>query len=160
MQPVPNTARTTTTTTPSPHQQSLAQQEVPLTQFPTQELEQDAIMRAILHVISPTSQTPVVHPDASAFQRYRPDIGPNIASNFRNQSLMKRSFAFLTNLNFMRMRERIQATPRPSNTQLHHMISERRRREKLNENFQALRALLPPGTKVKSIHYSFINNAL
>ena len=61
---------------------------------------------------------------------------------------MKRSFAFFGNLNIMRMRERIQATSRPSNTQLHHMISERRRREKLNENFQALRALLPPGTKV------------
>nr|KYP62271.1 Putative transcription factor bHLH041 family [Cajanus cajan] len=115
--------------------------------------EHDAIMRAILHVISPTSHQHhqnlpyVVHPEASAFQRYRPDIGPNMASNFRRQSLMKRSFAFFKNLNFMRMRERIQATSRPTNTQLHHMISERRRREKINENFQALRALLPPGTK-------------
>ncbi|XP_020221723.1 putative transcription factor bHLH041 isoform X2 [Cajanus cajan] len=144
MQPVPNTATSTI-------DQTLAQ--VPLTQFPTQETEHDAIMRAILHVISPTSHQHhqnlpyVVHPEASAFQRYRPDIGPNMASNFRRQSLMKRSFAFFKNLNFMRMRERIQATSRPTNTQLHHMISERRRREKINENFQALRALLPPGTK-------------
>ncbi|KAL2327212.1 hypothetical protein Fmac_020639 [Flemingia macrophylla] len=151
MQPVPNTATST-----SPHQQAIDQalaQVTDLTQFPAQETEHDAIMRAILQVISPTSHQHqqnlpyVVHPEVSAFQRYRPDIGPNMASNFRRQSLIKRSFSFFRNLNFMRMRERIQATPRPSNTQLHHMISERRRREKINENFQALRALLPPGTK-------------
>ncbi|XP_027901948.1 putative transcription factor bHLH041 isoform X1 [Vigna unguiculata] len=148
MQPVPNTAT-------GPHQQAIeALAQAPLTQFPTPETEHYAIMRAILHVISPTSHhhqnlpfAPVVHPDASAFQRYRSDIGPNMASNIRKQSFMKRSLTFFRNLNFMRMRERIQATSRPTNTQLHHMISERRRREKLNENFQALRALLPPGTK-------------
>ncbi|KAH1209399.1 hypothetical protein AAZX31_15G162500 [Glycine max] len=158
MQPVPN----------SPHQRAIdiqALTEVPsLTQFPTPETEHDAIMRAILHVISPTTShhheqqhhqnlpysnnsLPVVRPDASAFQRYRQDLGSNMASNFRRQSLMKRSLVFFRNMNFMRMRERVQATSRPTNTQLHHMISERRRREKLNENFQALRALLPPGTK-------------
>ncbi|KAK7329015.1 hypothetical protein VNO77_23160 [Canavalia gladiata] len=152
MQPVPNTA------TSSHNIQTLSQ--VLPTQFPTPESEHDAIMRAILHVLSPSSShqhqnlpyASVVHPEASAFQRYRSDhLGPNmtpqIGSNFRRQSLMKRSFAFFGNLNFMRMRERIQVTSRPTNTQLHHMISERRRREKLNENFQALRTLLPPGTK-------------
>ena len=160
MQPVPN----------SPHQRAIdiqALTEVPsLTQFPTPETEHDAIMRAILHVISPTTSyhheqqhhqnlpysnnfLPVVRPDASAFQRYRQDLGSNMASNFRRQSLMKRSLVFFRNMNFMRMRERVQATSRPTNTQLHHMISERRRREKLNENFQSLRALLPPGTKVQ-----------
>ncbi|ESW10713.1 hypothetical protein PHAVU_009G231600 [Phaseolus vulgaris] len=114
----------------------------------TTQSEHDAMMRAILHVISPTSHHHQnFHPDTSAFQSYRSDIASNMAPNIRRQSLMKRSFAFFGNLNIMRMRERIQATSRPSNTQLHHMISERRRREKLNENFQALRALLPPGTK-------------
>ncbi|KAH1041780.1 hypothetical protein AAZX31_09G061800 [Glycine max] len=163
MQPVPN----------SPHQQAInniqALAQVPsLTQFPTPETEHDAIMRAILYVISPTTShhhhnqqhqqnlpyssnnsLPVVHPDASAFQRYRQDLGSNnmVSNILRRQSLMKRSFVFFRNLNFMRMRDRIQATSRPTNTQLHHMISERRRREKLNENFQSLRALLPPGTK-------------
>ncbi|XP_022681563.1 putative transcription factor bHLH041 [Setaria italica] len=34
-----------------------------------------------------------------------------------------------------------------TSSQLHHMISERRRRERLNESFQTLRALLPPGSK-------------
>jgi hypothetical protein len=37
-----------------------------------------------------------------------------------------------------------------TSSQLHHMISERRRRERLNESFQTLRALLPPGSKVAS----------
>jgi hypothetical protein len=37
-----------------------------------------------------------------------------------------------------------------TSSQLHHMFSERRRRERLNESFQTLRALLPPGTKVRS----------
>ncbi|CAD6251391.1 unnamed protein product [Miscanthus lutarioriparius] len=35
----------------------------------------------------------------------------------------------------------------PSSSQLNHMISERRRRERLNESFEALRGLLPPGSK-------------
>ncbi|XP_061374637.1 putative transcription factor bHLH041 [Gastrolobium bilobum] len=151
--PMPHVSNTAT----SPHQQAIqAMSQVTPSQFPTPETEHDAIMRAILYVLSSPSHqqqnqqnlpyTSVVHPEASAFQRYRPDIGPNIGSNFRRQSLMKRSFAFFRSLNFMRMRESIQAT-RPTSTQMHHMISERRRREKLNENFQGLRALLPPGTK-------------
>ncbi|CAK8531955.1 unnamed protein product [Lathyrus sativus] len=109
----------------------------------------DAIMRAIQNVLStpPSQQSYAAHPGASAFGRYRNDKSPIIVgSNFRRQSLMKRSFAFFRSLNLMRLRERNQAM-RPSSNQLHHMISERRRREKLNDNFQALRALLPQGTK-------------
>lgn len=44
----------------------------------------------------------------------------------------------------------------PTATQLHHMISERKRREKLNDSFQALRSLLPPGTKVCAIIFFYI----
>ncbi|CAL5039089.1 unnamed protein product [Urochloa decumbens] len=45
----------------------------------------------------------------------------------------------------------VPALPPPQHTssQLHHMISERRRRERLNESFQTLRSLLPPGTGTK-----------
>uniref|UniRef100_A0A0E0JXF6 BHLH domain-containing protein n=1 Tax=Oryza punctata TaxID=4537 RepID=A0A0E0JXF6_ORYPU len=39
------------------------------------------------------------------------------------------------------------APPPPTSSQLHHMISERRRRERLNESFEHLRGLLPPGSK-------------
>jgi hypothetical protein len=35
-----------------------------------------------------------------------------------------------------------------SGNQLQHMISERKRREKLNDSFHALRTVLPPGSKV------------
>jgi hypothetical protein len=35
-----------------------------------------------------------------------------------------------------------------SENQLQHMISERKRREKLNDSFHALRTVLPPGSKV------------
>ncbi|XP_057752906.1 putative transcription factor bHLH041 [Arachis stenosperma] len=126
--------------------------------FPShhQEIENETLMRVFLNAISPQQHQnlpyniTVVHPESSAFKRYRtePEPGPErVPESLRSrQSLMKRSLAFFRSINAMRIRERIQAT-RPSSTQLHHMIAERRRREKLNDNFQALRALLPPGTK-------------
>jgi hypothetical protein len=43
--------------------------------------------------------------------------------------------------------------PAPTSSQLNHMISERRRRERLNESFEALRGLLPPGSKVLSTQF-------
>ena len=147
--------------------------------FPTPEGEHDAIIRALVDVISPPSSstshqhqahqnlphTSVTHPEASAFKIYTPDIGPRpnttpqMGSNSRRQSLMKRSIAFSRSLHLKIMRQRIQAS-RPTSSQLHHTISERRRREKLNESFQALRALLPPGTKVSNfdILFSYISN--
>ncbi|CAN6250832.1 unnamed protein product [Urochloa humidicola] len=46
-----------------------------------------------------------------------------------------------------REEEEEEAPPAPTSSQLNHMISERRRRERLNESFEALRGLLPPGSK-------------
>ena len=40
------------------------------------------------------------------------------------------------------------AAPALSVNQLQHMFSERKRREKLNDSFHALKAVLPPGAKV------------
>ncbi|TKY54475.1 dimerization protein [Spatholobus suberectus] len=158
----PETHGVVPTQTSPPHQQSiqaLAQVNIPR-YFPTPEGEHGAIVRALLHVISsPSSSTSqqhqpqqnfpnyasVIHPVDTAFKIYGPDIStPHMGSNFRNN----RSFAFFRNLNLMRMRERniIQAA-RPFNIQQYRAISERRRREKLSKSFQALRALLPPGTK-------------
>ncbi|KAJ1400677.1 Myc-type, basic helix-loop-helix [Sesbania bispinosa] len=118
--------------------------------IPRPESEHDAIVRAILHVISPQQNMPnslMLHSEATAFKRY--DRSTNITSTSKmgsqRQSMVNRSIALLRGLNSMR--ERIQATTRPNSIQLLHTISERRRREKLNDNFQALRALLPPGTK-------------
>lgn len=63
--------------------------------------------------------------------------------------MLKRAIAYFRGLNYRRMQEQatLQGSARPTSTQLHHMISERRRREKINESFQALRSLLPQGTK-------------
>lgn len=191
MRPISNTPTSSQSHQQILHlQQQLSQITPTQSSFPTQEFEHDAIMRAIQNVISSSSShhqqqnlpyivdqrcdhsgtnasNPVRTPqEASAFMRYRPERSSNITSqlgpNSRRLSLMKRSFVFFRSLNLMRMRERNSQATRPSNTQLHHMISERRRREKLNDNFQGLRALLPPGTKVHnlSIQCSFMSNVL
>ncbi|KAK4789446.1 hypothetical protein SAY86_016750 [Trapa natans] len=101
-----------------------------------------------------------VSPPKSAFRRYSSGLLPMGARMKpgvrRRDSMMKRAIAHLRELNQMRVRQQPVQAPaagtasgsRPTSTQLHHMMSERRRREKLNESLQSLRALLPPGTKV------------
>ncbi|KAE9464511.1 hypothetical protein C3L33_03556, partial [Rhododendron williamsianum] len=130
----------------------------------------DAITRAILAVLS--SPSPSASPSASspqpsvaqnfpsfsrnatsAFNRYRPGFAhssstPMIARVGRS-SMLKRAISFFRSLSSTRSQGRVpvQGGSRPTENQLYHMISERKRREKLNESFQALRSLLPPGTK-------------
>ncbi|XP_016651480.1 PREDICTED: putative transcription factor bHLH041 isoform X2 [Prunus mume] len=153
----------------SPHQQALqAFSRIRNTQFPNPEIEDAAMTRAILAVLSaspssssshqPPPQTNVppssstahfLTPKTSAFKTYNSSpLAPRTpkSANVRKQIMLKRSISFLRSLNLMRLREGIQAT-RPTSSQLHHMISERKRREKLNESFHTLKSLLPPGTK-------------
>jgi hypothetical protein len=47
-----------------------------------------------------------------------------------------------------------EAVPPPSVNQMQHMFSERKRREKLNDSFHALKTVLPPGAKVRVQKYS------
>ncbi|ESQ42715.1 hypothetical protein EUTSA_v10013360mg [Eutrema salsugineum] len=128
--------------------------------------EEEAMTQAILAVLtassSPpsTSSSPQRKGNATAFKRYyRVFSGRSPPPNVRKQSIMKRAISFYNTLNIYR-RERFASKNAttgggdgsgsvrgPNATQLHHMISERKRREKLNESFQALRSLLPPGTK-------------
>jgi hypothetical protein len=160
---------TTTTTTTSPHQQAMqAFARSRNIQFPAPETENAAMARAILAVLSSTSSAspssshqphqnlPYSHrlnSKAGAFKSYPSALGPRtqMGANVHKQSMLKRSFAFFGSLNLLRLHERRMQATRPTATQLHHMISERKRREKLNESFQALRSLLPPGTKVLNI---------
>ncbi|XP_010545873.1 PREDICTED: putative transcription factor bHLH041 [Tarenaya hassleriana] len=117
--------------------------------------EEEAMTRAILAVLSAPSSPPStssspkkLKPRVSAFKRYFSGSGSGGGGsvNLRKQtSMTKRAIAFYGRLNVLR-RERL-VLGGPTATQLHHMISERKRREKLNESFQALRSLLPPGTK-------------
>ncbi|KAK4368636.1 hypothetical protein RND71_012428 [Anisodus tanguticus] len=135
-------------------------------QFPRVETEDAALTRAYLAVMTspyssssshqsrenvPTDHYQIATQKATAFRRFRPGLGSNnvqIAARTRRENMLRRSITFFRNLNMLRRKEQIQATPRaPTSTEVHHMISERRRREKLNDSFQLLRSLLPPGTK-------------
>ncbi|KAK6120409.1 hypothetical protein DH2020_045889 [Rehmannia glutinosa] len=151
------------TTTTSPQQQALSQ--IRNIQFPTIEIENAEMTKAILAVLSSNSpnstsstchqQTadqnlpPIIsHINPSAFKRYRKDLGRPVGADIRRkQNMFKKSVLFYRNLNMRRRNEFQVQGNRPSTTQLHHMISERRRREKLNESFQVLRSLIPSGSK-------------
>lgn len=151
-------------TAASPHQQAIrALNQIRSIQLPTIESEDAAMTEAMIAVISSTASSsssvqpsqqnlppnyPVRGSRASAFRRYRSSLSPRqpTSSRIQRENVLKRSVAFFRALNSMRSQEQMLAG-RTSSTQLHHMISERRRREKLNESFQALRSLLPPGTK-------------
>lgn len=146
-------------------------------QLPAPEIEDAEITRAILAVLTSPSTTshqlvtPALNNDpapssshhhgllnpkpSSAFKNYRssplaPRTQTKGAANLvvRKQTMVKRSISFLRSLNLLRIRDQgMQTATRPTTSQLHHMISERKRREKLNESFHSLKSLLPPGTK-------------
>ncbi|KAL8223277.1 hypothetical protein R6Q57_020676 [Mikania cordata] len=119
----------------------------------SRENEEAEMTRAILAAISSSSppysshlhQAPRV---ASAFKRYRTYLAPTKRVQNR-PNLNRRSLSFFRNLNEARAQQEYQMvrTTRPASNQLHHMMSERKRREKLNESFQALRSVLPLGSK-------------
>ncbi|XP_031736673.1 putative transcription factor bHLH041 [Cucumis sativus] len=87
----------------------------------------------------------------SAFEEYnvKKAAVEGAEENQKRESLMKKGLVFYRKLKKMRIGERIiiEAAKRPASAQLIHMIAERRRREKLNESFLALRSILPPQTK-------------
>ncbi|TXG61579.1 hypothetical protein EZV62_012942 [Acer yangbiense] len=150
-----------TTTIPSPHQQARqAFAQIRNLQLPTPENEDAVIARAILAVLtasSPSSSTSSSHqqskPKASAFKNYNLGLSPSTSQMKPSSStslrgglsMPKRAISYYIRLNTTRREHTLSS--RPTSTQLHHMMSERKRREKLNESFQALRSLLPPGTK-------------
>lgn len=125
--------------------------------LPTPASEDAAMTRAMLAVMSsPSSSSSSYHPQnpshrhqrnnpMNAFRAYDSALSPIVErrpSSF-GENKTKRMLAFLRSI-----RPPMQEI-RPTTNQLHHMISERKRREKLNESFEALRALLPPGSKVR-----------
>lgn len=144
----------------APSSQTYMNQIRSIQQFPTTIESEDAAMtHAMLAVISsssPASSTNSHQPlqKASAFRSYRSVLGTTsqITSRIHRQNMLKRAIAFCrSNANLMpaSQEQSIQYANRPTSNQMHHMISERKRREKLNESFQALRSLLPPGSKVR-----------
>ncbi|CAF1765482.1 unnamed protein product [Brassica napus] len=139
--------------------------------FRNSKREEEAITKAILAVLTTsstppsTSSPPLRKRRATAFKRYYcMDNGGGgsgrAPSSVRKQSMSRRAISFYTRLNIYRRERFARASSTtsgggdrsgPTATQLHHMISERRRREKLNESFLALRSLLPQGTKKDKI---------
>lgn len=139
-------------------------------QLPMLERENASITRAILAVLSSSrSHLPRQHqnlpynyllnPKATAFKRYVPRSTPPVRASLRSQSILKGATLFYRKFTSVRRGEQVVLGRRPSRNQLHRMMSERRRREKQNEDFIALRSLLPFGTKVYHI-YIYISSFL
>jgi Helix-loop-helix DNA-binding domain len=132
-------------------------------QFPAPASDEEAMARAIIAVISssttPSSSFSRVGDAASskstgAFKGYKSGLGPRVEpiklGGLGSQRMVKGVLAMLRRIYWMRYQPRVEpeVATQPTGSQLHHMISERKRREKLNESFDALRKLLPPGSKV------------
>ncbi|CAN6243612.1 unnamed protein product [Urochloa humidicola] len=99
----------------------------------------------------------------TAFRAYNAALAPRAAPwrmpGAPGQRMIKMGMSILRRMHMLRfsrerttMAQRVreeeeEAPPAPTSSQLNHMISERRRRERLNESFEALRGLLPPGSK-------------
>uniref|UniRef100_A0A1D1YS40 Putative transcription factor bHLH041 n=1 Tax=Anthurium amnicola TaxID=1678845 RepID=A0A1D1YS40_9ARAE len=149
------------TSTLLPHQ---AHGMVHNTLFPTPTGEDAAMARAMIAVIS--SSSPVHDPLAAqiseaqqsqarsrerAFKPYDSTLAiPSIEAKevSHGQGMIKRAFSILRQTRSATSEEaQMQLETRPTSNQLLHMISERKRREKLNESFTSLRTLLPPGAK-------------
>ncbi|CAL9773057.1 unnamed protein product [Musa acuminata subsp. burmannicoides] len=116
------------------------------------------ITRAMIVVISSTSSSttlmsfqtsePAAGRSVGAFKPYCPALAPKSNTNpsLHGQKMIKKVIMLLTTMNLTRFEAPMQDA-RTSSNQMHHVISERKRREKLNESFDALRMLLPRGSK-------------
>ena len=99
---------------------------------------------------------------ATAFRRYERHLGPRrgLTKPACGQRMFKTAMSVLDRMHkAMRYSHQQQqqqyyyqqqatAAAEPAGNQLQHMISERKRREKLNDSFHALKTVLPPGSKV------------
>ncbi|KAK9101324.1 hypothetical protein Scep_024754 [Stephania cephalantha] len=138
--------------------------------FPNSECEDAAMTKAMLAVMSSPSSSSSSYPQPqlelqdrgrrSAFERYNNNACSSSTSTQAHQnvrmkaishkpSMMKKVFALLESMNLRRIEEQsmMRSRPPPTTSQLHHKISERKRREKLNESFQELKSMLPPCPK-------------
>ncbi|KAK1685470.1 hypothetical protein QYE76_046318 [Lolium multiflorum] len=104
--------------------------------------------------------TPVImETGASAFRRYDRCLGPRRRLNKPacGQKMFKTAMSVLAKMHramrynhqqcYYDYQQQLASKAEASENQLQHMISERKRREKLNDSFHALRTVLPPGSK-------------
>lgn len=155
--------------------------------FPSPEADDAVMAQAMLDVISaatsPSSSSSrrAGTRTTTAFRPYNAALAPRAPlrrqPGVTGQRMIKMGISILRRMQMLRFtRDRDAATtmaqqqrgqeaqevvgemPAPSSSQLNHMISERRRRERLNESFEALRGLLPPGSKVHVITMHWLIN--
>ncbi|KAJ1282165.1 hypothetical protein BS78_03G029900 [Paspalum vaginatum] len=123
-----------------------------------------------LHVPVPPPPAAPRHRDASlpakrgAFKRYARHLGPRSPGpkpGACGQRMFKTAMSVLSKMHVAArythqqqqqqqqyyQQEAAEAVAPPTVNQLQHMFSERKRREKLNDSFHALKAVLPPGAK-------------
>lgn len=129
-----------------PHQQQTT--EANYNNLPIQNLNPEwdnaELTKAMLAVISSSPSSSASSQMSGAFKECTSALASSsqMKPSSGKQNMLKRS------LSIMKMRDELtDDIPRTSSSQLHHKISERKRREKLNESFQELRSLLPPGSK-------------
>ncbi|CAL1357563.1 unnamed protein product [Linum trigynum] len=127
-------------------------------------MEDAAMTRALLAVFTshPPTATAAAAPSnhqgrrmprrttSTAFKKFAaaatPPPPPTRGVRAGGQSMFKRAITYYRRSFTARDMSQL-ACSRPTTTQLHHMISERRRREKINDSFHSLRSLLPPDAK-------------
>ncbi|KAI3875626.1 hypothetical protein MKX03_026029 [Papaver bracteatum] len=139
-------------------------------QFPNPDNVDAALTKAMLEVLSSSQASSSSHQhqnqqtqacgshlsqEMGAFRRYIPDddllalANNKLKSKYGGQNMFKRAIIFYKNMHMRKriMEEQLAQGYRPTSSQLHHKMSERKRREKLNDSFLALKSLLPPGSK-------------
>ncbi|KAM7519631.1 hypothetical protein LguiB_018593 [Lonicera macranthoides] len=134
LRPVLTKPSTSTTNDPF-HEATQALNSILNPKLPTLE-SVDAIMtKAMLAVIISSPSLSDKPRKAGAFQSYRSESSPmsRMRTVMPKQNMFKQSIKFFTRLNQTRNQEKIQLN-RSMSTQLDHVISERRRRKKLNES--------------------------
>lgn len=124
--------------------------------------EDEAMTRAMLAVIISSKNVPsplllnqqTSNPIGAFRPYYNNPLTPEVEhkSNWQGQRMIKIGLHMLRRISMMKSQlaaPRAQEYQLPTRSHSHHVISERKRREKLNEQFNALKALLPLEPKVQ-----------
>jgi hypothetical protein len=114
-------------------------------------------------------ELPAATMTSGAFKRYARHLGPKRQPTKPGQRMFKTAMSVLSKIHaaesarynqqqyyYNDQASAAEAAAQSSVNQLQHMISERKRREKLNDSFQALKTVLPPGTKVRLLFYALV----
>ncbi|KAG0462806.1 hypothetical protein HPP92_021282 [Vanilla planifolia] len=133
-------------------------------QLPSHQHEDEVLTRAMLAVISSQpidnqrrmEGIPISHINSSAFKAYDSNTGASFDSQARfvGQKMLKKAITISRKIHSLNYRYGRGRGLRPANVQqLQHMMSERKRREKLGESIHMLRRLIPLGSKVPSCSF-------